>query len=377
MRTLRIVEPDGDGDIPQLAMSVERADGLPLPHAMKMCRYSELESVEGPIPAHDWPTLLLPLEIYKYYPGRPSQLLMSFSLSEIVGVYPLGNTNPMVSTFVYPPPTDGKPFKLNMGLRSLELSAWLEGGEDLMKQIPERIDLAHKSKEVVYQELPGHTSAIDELITRALANLTDFHSHHYLIDSSSITYLPTQSRVELTDSPLLALASAIGEDLVVLHRDASEWSIVAGAVIFPSRWKLSEKIGKAMDAVHAPVPGYQSALAPYMTPTFDKVTADRPVWRKNWSLHSTEDLHQPTSIHAPATPENYWWRTERQTLTRSNDGNYLYFTIRNRVEPLHWIKKDPEAASAFAHTLETLLPETIEYKGLVKDHQAIIEYLRN
>jgi hypothetical protein len=114
-----------------------------------------------------------------------------------------------------------------------------------------------------------------------------------------------------------------------------------------------------------------------MTATFDKVGVDRPVWRKNWSLHSTADLHQPTSIHAPAKPEEYWWRTERQTLTRSRNGDYLYFTIRNRAEPLAWIKSDTQSASLFAETLASFTPETIEYKGLVKDHQAIIDYLRN
>lgn len=132
-----------------------------------------------------------------------------------------------------------------------------------------------------------------------------------------------------------------------------------------------------MDAVHQPVPGYESALAPYMTATFDKISAERPVWRKNWSLHSTEDLHQPTSIHAQVAPENYWWRTERQTLTRAHQGDFLFFTIRNRAEPLKWIKEDPISAEAFAQTLESYSPETTEYKGLVADHQSIVDYLRN
>jgi hypothetical protein len=113
-----------------------------------------------------------------------------------------------------------------------------------------------------------------------------------------------------------------------------------------------------------------------MTATFDKISADRPAWRKNWSLHSTADLHQPTSIHQAAQPEDYWWRTERQTLTRSRKGEFLFFTIRNRAEPLKWIKEDPDSSTAFAETLASLLPETIEYKGLQRDHQLIIDYLR-
>jgi hypothetical protein len=114
-----------------------------------------------------------------------------------------------------------------------------------------------------------------------------------------------------------------------------------------------------------------------MTATFDKIGTDRPVWRKNWSLHSTEHLHQPTSIHQQVSPEDYWWRTERQTLTRSSEGDFLYFTIRNRAEPLAWIKDDATSALEFSKTLESLTPETIAYKSLQGDHRAIIEYLRS
>lgn len=283
----------------------------------------------------------------------------------------------MVTSFVYPPPSDGKPFRLNMGLRSLEVSQWLEAGDDLTPQILERQQLMESVREVVYQELPGYKGAIGELVERIVENLKEFHDRDYTFTSNTITHIPTDTTISLnSDDVLLQLASIIAEDLVVLSRENEEWKIVAGAVIFPSRWKLIEKIGKGMDAVHAPVPGYASALAPYMTATFDKVGVDRPVWRKNWSLHSTEDLHQPTSIHAPAAPEDYWWRTERQTLTRARTGDFMYFTIRNRAEPLHWIKDDAAASTLFAETLATYSPETIEYKGLVKDHQAIIDYLR-
>ncbi len=283
----------------------------------------------------------------------------------------------MVASFVYPPPNDGKPFRLNMGLRSLEPAQWLESGDDLTPQIIERQELIESAREVVYQELPGYKAAIKELVDRIIVNLKEFHDRDYTFTSNTITYLPTDTTISLNaDDVLLQIASVIAEDLVVLAREDGEWKIVAGAVIFPSHWKLSEKIGKGMDAVHKPVPGYATALAPYMTATFDKITVDRPVWRKNWSLHSTEHLHQPTSIHEPATPEKYWWRTERQTLTRAKEGEFMYFTIRNRAEPLQWIKSDPMSSALFAETLASYSPETIEYKGLVKDHQAIVDYLR-
>lgn len=284
----------------------------------------------------------------------------------------------MSQGYIYPPPADGKPFRLNMGLRSLEPALWLEGGEDLEAQIPERLVLKTDAREVVYQELPGYRDVIEDLVALIAENLAMFHADRYEVSTESVKHLPTGASADLASSDLLLqIASIIGEDLVVLSREDGEWKIVAGAVLFPSRWKLSEKIGKGMDAVHAPVPGFASALAPFMTATFDKISADRAVWRKNWSLHSTSDLHQPTSIHAPANPEDYWWRTERQTLTRSRTGDFLYFTIRNRAEPLSWIKADQESAVLFAETLASFTSDTIEYKGLQQDHQAIIDYLRN
>jgi hypothetical protein len=284
----------------------------------------------------------------------------------------------MSSTFIYPPPIDGKPFRLNMGLRSLEPQFWLEAGNDLDAQIPERIELASSVPDVVYQELPGYEGAVQELIGRIIENLKEFHDRDYSFTSNTVRHIPTDTLVSLTcEDVLLQISTIIGEDLVVLSREDEEWKIVAGAVLFPSRWKLSEKIGKGMDAVHAPVPGYESALAPYMTATFDKIGVGRPVWRKNWSLHSTEDLHQPTSIHEQVLPEDYWWRTERQTLTRSQEGEFLYFTIRNRAEPLVWIKENAQSALEFSKTLESFSPETIEYKGLQRDHQVIIDYLRS
>lgn len=284
----------------------------------------------------------------------------------------------MSQGYIYPPPADGKPFRLNMGLRSLEPALWLEGGEDLEAQIPERLVLKTDAREVVYQELPGYRDVIEDLVALIAENLAMFHADRYEVSTESVKHLPTGASADLASSDLLLqIASIIGEDLVVLSREDGEWKIVAGAVLFPSRWKLSEKIGKGMDAVHAPVPGFASALAPFMTATFDKISADRAVWRKNWSLHSTSDLHQPTSIHAQVNPEDYWWRTERQTLTRSSTGDFLYFTIRNRAEPLSWIKADQESAVLFAETLASFSSDTIEYKGLQQDHQAIINYLRN
>ena len=37
--------------------------------------------------------------------------------------------------FVYPPPSDGKPFRLVMGLRNMAAADWIESGPELTPQL--------------------------------------------------------------------------------------------------------------------------------------------------------------------------------------------------------------------------------------------------
>ena len=281
-----------------------------------------------------------------------------------------------MSDYVYGPPTDGKPFKLAMGLRTLEPSLWLEGGVDLAPQLKERSSLISQAESVVYGAVDGHDAEIHYFASLIVRNLKEYHSSEYSLTPDSVTHQETGFQADLSSPKLLLeLTRVVAEDLCVLKKIDGEWTLIAGAVLFPSRWKLSEKMGKSLDRIHSPVPGYPNALQPYMTATFDKITSDRPVWRKNWSLHSTPDLHQPESIHQDRDPQEYWWRTERQTLTRSTESEAILFTIRNRAEPLAWIMGRPDEAAAFAETLRSMSPETIEYKGLTGAHQELVHAL--
>ena len=281
----------------------------------------------------------------------------------------------MNNQFAYPPTSDGKPFRLSMGLRELDPSNWIEGGSDLADQLADRNRILMENRSQVVQIQPGHNDAIDGFASKIVENLANFHPE-YKVSNLKITHLQSDISVDLSeDSPLVQLSRVIAEDLCLLQFKDNVWQLVAAVVIFPSRWNLLEKIGKNLDEIHIPVPGYDIALQPFMTETFNKIKPDRPVWRKNWSLHETSLLHEPVYQSHPASVENYWWRTERQTLTALEDGKYILFTIRNRSEPFKWIKSDPTAAEQFAKTLATISPEMLEYKHLVEKREEFISYL--
>jgi hypothetical protein len=282
-----------------------------------------------------------------------------------------------LKTFAYPPPADGKPFRLTLGLRELQAKDWFEAGSDVEEQLGQRRELIESSREIVYQQLSGHREAITYFIDRILENLTTHHSE-YSASGTSLTHTPTNVTVDLSgENALIELAKVLVEDICLLHHSGGHWRLVAGVVVFPSRWDLREKIGKTIDEIHQPVPSYGEQLEPLLSDSFDRLSSERPVWRRNWSLHTTSQLHEPRFSGERATPENYWWRTERQTLTKSPDGKYLLFTIRNRAEPFSWIKEDAVAAQAFAETLRSLSDSMLDYKRIREDKAALINYLVN
>lgn len=186
----------------------------------------------------------------------------------------------MSNSFAYPPPSDGKPFRLNMGLRELDTKNWLEGGPDLNNQLLERNKILQENREQVFQIEDGHEKAALDFAKKIVENLSQ-HNSDYQVNGEKVQHIPSGIEVDITqDHPFIQLAKVIAEDLCLLHLVDGQWRLVAAVVIFPSRWNLIEKIGKSIDDIHIPVPGYDQALKPFMSETFNKVRVDRPVWRK-------------------------------------------------------------------------------------------------
>ncbi|NBY38131.1 MAG: hypothetical protein EBQ63_00790 [Actinobacteria bacterium] len=95
-----------------------------------------------------------------------------------------------MKTFAYPPPTDGKPFRLTLGLRELQAKEWFEAGTDVQEQLGQRRELIESSREIVYQQLSGHREAITYFMDRIVENLTTHHSE-YNGSGKSLTHTPT------------------------------------------------------------------------------------------------------------------------------------------------------------------------------------------
>ena len=93
--------------------------------------------------------------------------------------------------------------------------------------------------------------------------------------------------------PLDIAGRLVQEDLCILQEVDGELRLTAGVLCFPNRWRLSDKLGRPMMAIHEPVPSYAERLGKPVDRFIGLLAPDRPVWRLNWSLMDNPMLFQP------------------------------------------------------------------------------------
>lgn len=166
--------------------------------------------------------------------------------------------------------------------------------------------------------------------------------------------------------PLEAAALLVQEDLCVLNRAAEGWVLVAGVVCFPSMWRLPDKLALHVTAVHGPVPAYEAELAERVDRFLDRLRPERPVWRRNWLLHDSNELHLPDPpVPHPrrSVPGDLWLRSERQVLRRLPETGAILFTIRTQQAPLAVLARRPELAAAMAGAIRSWTDELVSYRS--------------
>lgn len=182
---------------------------------------------------------------------------------------------------------------------------------------------------------------------------------------------PDGGRVAIDPArPLASLGRMVAEDWALLMPDAEagEPRLVAAVVCFPSRWDLSEKIGRPLTAIHGPVPGYAGGLAPRVNRVFETLRPGRPLWRANWLIHATDEPHLPLGetdkmlerAEAEVADGPLYLRTERQTLTRLPETGAAAFGIKTSITPLEALTG--EEAAALARALRALDEPTVAYR---------------
>lgn len=271
-------------------------------------------------------------------------------------------------------PVDGRPLRVQMGTRPLDLAEWIEVDDDRPAELLEKDRLLDSRRDEVLAHQPEGEAGSAEVLDLLREHLPRRFPEIYRTVPGGIEDRQLDRRLDLAAGhPLEVAGRLVQEDLCLMSRDPrGGWTLTAASVCFPSRWRLADKIGRDLSAIHEPVPFYEERVGAVVSGFFDRLTVERPAWRLNWTLLDDPALFQPVAGKAwrgelPADVdlgELLHFRVERQTLRLLPVSGDVLFTIRTYSRRLAELESDrPGMFAALADTLQTTPDETVDYKG--------------
>lgn len=235
-----------------------------------------------------------------------------------------------------------------------------------------------------------------EVLDLFLSYLPKRYPELYKLDRGAKTLYvtPIEASFQLdnwNDRPLELCERIVQEDLILMRPpkketdgESSQYAMAAAGVIF-SFAPLAPRLGKSLEFIHAPVPGYARYLRKTLNLTFAKLLKiEQPMWRNNWSIHLSGQLDQPDhylfdTSFKPTLEEikTKYLKVEYQTLRRLPKSGYVLFTVKSMVDPLSSLEKVPQAASCLAKSIRGLSAPIRVYKGIPNDEtcEMMLEYL--
>ena len=282
-------------------------------------------------------------------------------------------------------PVDGRPLRVQIGTRPLDLRSWIEIDDLRVDEMAQKDRLLAERHDEVVATMPRGDAAAQETLDLLLAHLPERFpeiyapSAHGLIDRQRERDLRADA-----GHPIDAAGRLVQEDLCVMSKVDGRWILTAASLCFPSRWRLADKIGRDLHAIHGPVPFYEERIGAPVDSFFDRLAPQSPVWRLNWTLLDDAALFQPdaaTRREAHELPEDLGtalhFRVERQTLRALPVSGDVLFTIRTYVRPLRDLEVlRPGSFALLADTLRDTAHQTSDYKGWAGLLDATIAWLR-
>lgn len=211
---------------------------------------------------------------------------------------------------------------------------WLCVDEAYAGQMAQRESLLGTRRDEVLRARPEAFEPARELLDLVLDMLPDLG----FSVADGYVRCPDGRRVALhRDAPLETLGKLVQCDFCLLDKAAEDEHVLQGAVLcFPARWRLDEKVGRPLTAIHDPVSEYDGRMAVRVQRLFDGVRPGRPIWRFNRLWYEDPELFQPRSVRAPRgtgaqAGRGTFLRSERQTILRLPQSGWVVFAIHTFV----------------------------------------------
>lgn len=270
------------------------------------------------------------------------------------------------------------PEVLSMGLRPLDPGDWIETDTSLSHFHQHTLAMRQLHGDAVYAALPLSLEAQRELLSLLCGHLLEKHADAYRRDGRGMSSAAGGFHVALTEAdpePLWQASLLVADDLVIMQPSANGYVLAAASLASPSHWRLQDKLGQPMRAVHDPIPGIHRQLTPRIERFLAHISPERPVSRFNWALQGDPGLFHPAAPEATASSDTtLYYRVERQTLRRLPRSGAIAFTIRVFLHPLAALSAVPGAIDTLVSAVDATPPALARYKGFPSLRDALEQY---
>jgi hypothetical protein len=269
-----------------------------------------------------------------------------------------------------------RPFRWRMGLKPLDPAAWIWIDDRYEADVAEKRRLYRDAHDEVCATLPGIEGASREVVTALADHLVQHFPDRFGASAAAVL-------AGLPDGhPIEQAGLLVQEDLCLHTMVDGRLVLSAASLCFPTRWRLADKLGRPIDAIHGPVPRFDE-ITRNVDRVLTQLRVEHPVWRTNWSVMDDPALHQPvgpgrsdaSSITAANAGERLWFRLERQTLRRFPIHDSVLFTIRVFQRSLAELTARPDVAAWLADAIRALPVDVASYKSIAPFADAAVEWL--
>lgn len=273
-----------------------------------------------------------------------------------------------------------------MDLVAVPEATWFEFDQQYLPEMAEKRRLLTSMHNDVFAALPESDAARQEAFDLIVPLLTSQYPDWFSRGAGALHNRLTGEIWEIGSVDPLELAGRLVQEDLCLIQNADAGPVFTAALLcFPSRWRLMDKIGKPLSAVHARVPLYAQRLA---RPVDRFMLHLRPGYiasRLNWSLLDDPALFQPggkwsvdhrSDITSANSGSRIFLRVERQTLRRLPVSEAVLFGIRVHVYSLDQVVDGPDRAAALAAAVRALPADIQHYKSLLPFREALLGWLQ-
>lgn len=268
---------------------------------------------------------------------------------------------------------------VHLGLNRLPADQWLQDCPRLPHYHHNKLAARRSLGDRVFAHLPASMPAQRELAALLASHLRRDHSARYAETAAGLRWhgagrqlrWPGVAAAIETEEPLWHASLWVADDLCILAPGAYGYELVAASLAAPSYWRLEEKIGRPMSAIHQPVPAFREKLGAQVARFFDHLLPAFPVWRGNWSVVDSPALLQRGQgggevgdCPAGGEPGRLYLRIERQSLRRLPETGAVVFSIRVMINPLSDLLLVPGALASLKDAVGAMSPEEARYKSM-------------